>query len=84
MSVHIKYTGMFYVHFVFNLIFFLFTIYLFFEMSLNYAESLSPYANKGKCGLPEKEESLESIESKINFYSLKLISFLKILFLFVC
>ncbi len=53
-------------------------------MSLNYAESLSPYANKGKCGLPEKEESLESIESKINFYSLKLIFFLKILFLFVC
>lgn len=36
-------------------------------MSLNYAESLSPYANKGKCGLPEREESEAEVESKIFF-----------------
>lgn len=32
-------------------------------MSLNYAASLSPYANKGKCGMPEKEEPNEFVES---------------------
>jgi hypothetical protein len=33
-------------------------------MSLNYAASLSPYANKGKCGMPEKEEPVDTVESK--------------------
>lgn len=33
-------------------------------MALNYAASLSPYPNKGKCGLEEVHDSEEQVESK--------------------
>ena len=34
-------------------------------MALDYASSLSPYPNKGKCGMEEVHESEEQVESKI-------------------
>ena len=33
-------------------------------MALNYAASLSPYPNKGKCGMEEVHDSEEQVESK--------------------
>ena len=35
-------------------------------MSVNYSEGLSPYENKGKCGLPEAFDGPEVVERKIN------------------
>lgn len=35
-------------------------------MSVNYATGLSPYEHKGKCGMPEKYDSAEEVEEKIN------------------
>ena len=35
------------------------------KMSCNYAEGLSPYENKGKCGMPEKFDSLETVQKKV-------------------
>ena len=37
-------------------------------MSLNYASSLSPCPNKGKCGQAEKFESIEIV--KCNFFKI--------------
>lgn len=34
-------------------------------MSVNYAAGLSPYDNKGKCGMPEKYDPPDILESKI-------------------
>ncbi|XP_072220457.1 NAD-dependent protein deacylase sirtuin-6 isoform X2 [Leuresthes tenuis] len=34
-------------------------------MSVNYAAGLSPYANKGACGLPEKFDSPEELKAKV-------------------
>lgn len=38
-------------------------------MSLNYAASLSPYANKGKCGLPEKFDSIKDVTAKCETFA---------------
>ena len=38
-------------------------------MSLNYAASLSPYANKGKCGLPEVYDSIEEVTMKCDQFA---------------
>lgn len=38
-------------------------------MSCNYAEGLSPYAHKGKLGLPEKFDSAEEVETKVDTLS---------------
>ena len=34
-------------------------------MSVNYAEGLSPYEHKGKCGMPEKYDTAEVVEEKV-------------------
>jgi len=38
-------------------------------MSLNYSASLSPYSDKGKCGLPESFESIEEVTLKCEKFS---------------
>lgn len=35
-------------------------------MSVNYAEGLSPYPNKGRCGMPEKFDSPQVVEEKVS------------------
>lgn len=35
-------------------------------MSVNYAEGLSPYEHKGKCGLPEKFDSVADVAAKVD------------------
>ena len=34
-------------------------------MSVNYAAGLSPYENKGRCGIPEMFDSDEEVEQKV-------------------
>jgi mono-ADP-ribosyltransferase sirtuin 6 len=34
-------------------------------MSVNYASGLSPYPNKGKCGMKEKRDAIDIVEQKI-------------------
>ncbi|XP_071964314.1 NAD-dependent protein deacylase sirtuin-6-like [Antedon mediterranea] len=34
-------------------------------MSVNYAEGLSPYDNKGKCGMPEVFDSIEKLDANV-------------------
>ncbi|KAL3866334.1 hypothetical protein ACJMK2_043640 [Sinanodonta woodiana] len=38
-------------------------------MSVNYAEGLSPYEHKGKCGHPEKFDTPEELEEKLREFS---------------
>ena len=38
-------------------------------MSLNYASSLSPYANKGKCGIPELSDSIDLVKCSLRKFS---------------
>ena len=39
-------------------------------MSVNYASGLSPYNNKGKCGLPETFDDSQTLEEKIKSLTL--------------
>jgi len=34
-------------------------------MSVNYAEGLSPYSHKGRCGMPEKFDASDVVDEKV-------------------